>query len=222
MDYNTAHEYFEADDEPFEIINCLFLPEIIDKTLKDCRSFSDVMESYMIHSSYKSISVNPADEIFYDSDGTVLEIIMKMTKEYQEKEIGYIELLRCMLIEIFIATARKIETEKTVVYDDIVRVVVDYVNENYMNKITLAEIANRVNYSLPYVSKVFKENYGMGFEAFLQKTRIEQSCRLLANSDKKIIDVAECVGYNDLKFFSTVFKRFVKMSPREYRRKSLL
>lgn len=218
VDYKTAHEYKQAGNEPLEIINCLFLPDFIDRTLKDCRKFNDVMENYMIHHSYKSIKVNPADKIFFDDDGTVLENLQKMMAEYEKKRIGYIEVIRCMLIEIFVSTVRKIHTEDNEPFDDIVNVVINYVGDNYMNKVTLAEIAGIVNYSMPYISKIFKEKYGITFENYLQKTRIEQSCRLLANTDKKIIDIADCVGYGDLKFFTTVFKRFVKMSPREYRR----
>ena len=48
--------------------------------------------------------------------------------------------------------------------------------------------------------------------------RIEHSCRILANTDKKVIDAAQLVGYDDIKFFGSVFKRFMNMTPSEYRR----
>lgn len=218
IDYNTAHRYEEIGYETFSIINCLFYPGFIDRTLKECRKFSKVLDNYLIHYSYKSINANPANRIFSDEDGSVGYNILRMYSEYEKKKAGYIEVLRCMLIETIIFTMRRIQEENRLVYSSIERYISDYVNENYMKKITLSDIANRLAYSLPYLSKTFRKNSGMTFESFLQKTRIEQSCRLLANTDKKIIDIAECVGYADLKFFSKTFKKFMNMPPREYRR----
>ena len=87
-----------------------------------------------------------------------------------------------------------------------------------MKKITLTEISKNLNYSVPYLSKLFREKYGETFESYLQRTRVGEGCRLLANTDKKVIEIAECVGYGDLKFFSEVFKKYMRVSPREYRR----
>ena len=217
VDYKTVHSYEKTGDEPLQIMNCLFFPGFIDKTLRECRKFNEVMENYLIHYSYKSTNVNPANRIFFDESREVHDLLIKMHGEYINKKIGYIEVLRCLLIEIFICTMRRVQ-EENLIYNSIERYITDYVNENYMKKITLSEIASQLNYSLPYLSKTFKESCGMSFESFLQKTRIEQSCRLLANTDKKIIDIAECVGYTDLKFFTSIFKKFTNMPPREYRK----
>lgn len=123
-----------------------------------------------------------------------------------------------MLIELIIHTMREIQKENELVYSSAERYVMDFVNENYMEKITLGELAAELKYSLPYLSRIFRKSCGMTFENFLQKTRIEQSCRLLANTDKKIIDIAECVGYTDLKFFNVIFKRYMNMTPGKYRK----
>lgn len=218
IDYNTKHSYRQAGYVPIKIINCLFLPDFVDKTLKNCRSFEQVAENYLIHYSYKTVRLNPANQIFFDEDGEVGRLIDKMLSEYIGKEAGYIELLRCMLIEIIISTVRKVKSENTLIYNSIEKYIYDYINDNYMKKITLKEISEQLSYSVPYLSKIFAEKYGMTFESCLQKTRVEQSCRLLANTDKKVIEVAECVGYSDLKFFTEIFKKFMNIPPREYRK----
>ena len=218
IDYNTAHRYEQVGSEVFSIVNCLFYPGFIDRTLRECRKFSEVLDNYLIHYSYRSINANPVNRIFSDDDGSVGHNIMKMYSEYGGKQAGYIEILRCLLIETIIFTMRKLREEDRLVYNNIENYIAGYVNENYMNKITLTELSKKLAYSLPYLSRTFRQSSGMTFESFLQKTRIEQSCRLLANTDKKIIDIAECVGYTDLKFFSKTFKKFMNMSPREYRR----
>ena len=218
IDYDTKHDYRKINNEPFVIVNCLFLPEFIDKTLVKCRRFYDVMNNYLIHHSYKSINLNPVNQIFFDNDNTIGNIIDLMQNEYAQKRTGYEELLRCKLIEIIIFTMRQIQSNDRIAYNSVGRYITEYINDNYMKKITLKDISEKLSYSVPYLSKVFKEECGITFEQFLQKTRIDQSCRLLANTDKKIGDVAECVGYSDIKFFTAVFKRFMKLSPREYRK----
>lgn len=218
VDFNTEHGYTKLNSDVFKIVNCLFLPGFIDKTLNGCQRFSDVMNHYLIHHSYKSININPANRNLYDISGKIGEILEDMQSEYTQKHTGYLELLRCKLIEIIIATMREIQSADRIMYNSIEKFITEYINENYMNKITLKEISAKLNYSVPYLSKMFKEECGITFEQFLQKTRVAQGCRLLANTDKKICDIAECVGYNDTKFFINVFKKNLNMSPREYRK----
>lgn len=216
IDYNTEHSYAQMGDTPLKIINCLFLPDFVDKTLKKCRKFEEVTENYLIHYSSRPVGANPANRIFCDESGEVYRLIEKMLSEYESKNTGYIELLRCMLIQIIINIIRKVQTEKA--FDSVEKYLFDCINNNYMKKITLKEIALELNYSVPYLSRLFREKYGVTFENYLQRVRVEHGCRLLANTDKKVIEIAECVGYSDLKFFSEIFKRFTKLSPREYRK----
>ena len=63
----------------------------------------------------------------------------------------------------------------------------------------------------------FREDMGISFQKYLQKVRIEQSCRLLAETNEKITHIAHNVGYEDIKFFGKVFRDVMNMSPRAYR-----
>lgn len=218
VDYNTEHGYARAGETALKIINCLFLPDFVDKTLKKCRKFEQVTENYLICRSFERTEGNPANRIFSDDDGEVLRLIEKMLDEYSEKKDGYIEILRCLLIEIIINIIRKQRSERTHTGGRAEKYLYEYVNDNYMKKITLTEIAAELNYSAPYLSRLFKEKYGMTFETHLRSVRMKHGCRLLANTDKRVTEIAECVGYGDLGFFSEVFKKFTGLSPREYRR----
>lgn len=218
IDYSTEHGYAQIGDEPLKIINCLFLPDFVDKTLKKCRKFVQVTENYLINRSFEKNGVNTANRIFFDENGEIFALIDKMLREYGEKREGYIEILRCLLIEIIVNITRKVSSERIITYDTPEKYLREYVNDNYMKKITLKEIASELNYSVPYLSNLFSKKYGVTFEKYLRKVRMEQSCRLLANTDKKVIEIAECVGYGDLSFFSEIFKQFTGLSPREYRR----
>ncbi|MBO5269528.1 MAG: helix-turn-helix transcriptional regulator, partial [Clostridia bacterium] len=94
-----------------------------------------------------------------------------------------------------------------------------YVAEHYMEELTLCDLAARLKYSLPYVSKRFKEDTGVNFVRYLQNYRVAQGCRLLVSSDRTVSEIAEMVGYHDVKFFSGLIRRETGLSPSEYRRR---
>ena len=95
----------------------------------------------------------------------------------------------------------------------------EYVRLHYMEPITLSELAGKMNYSLPYLSKRFKDEMGVSFITYLQNCRVMEGCRLLSGSNRTLAEITEMVGYSDVKFFSDMIKRYTGMSPREYRKR---
>lgn len=218
IDYNSKHEYI-TDDESFSVINCLFVPKFIDLSLANCRSFQKLLNNYLIRLSADFSEINPTQIIFFDDDEKIKNILNMLLSEYSKKQPGYLEIMRCGLIEIIIQTVRKTALNDTyTTYKNYSKYIMKYVSENYMKAITLKDIANDLNFSVPYLSTVFKLDTGMGFNKYLQKTRIEESCRLLANTDFKVIEIAEAVGYNDISAFNTVFKNHLGITPRDFRK----
>jgi AraC-type DNA-binding domain-containing proteins len=219
IDYGAYHKYNAIGDAKFIIINILFKPEFIDKTLFNCLSFRDLINNYLIRFSYKSLEKSPTNIIYSDSDKSIYTLIEKLQNEYGKKNPGYLELMRCYLIEIIIQTMRRISREDTnIIYNDYSKYIVNYVEDNYMKQITLTEISSKLKFSLPYICKRFKSDVGMTFNEYLQKKRIEQSCRLIANTDKKFSEISELVGYSDIKFFNQIFKKYLNMTPREFKK----
>ncbi len=219
IDYGAFHKYNAVGDGKFIIINILFKPEFIDKTLFNCLSFRDLINNYLIRFSYKSLEKSPTNIIYSDEDKSIHALVEKLQSEYSKKNPGYLELMRCYLIEIIIQTMRRISKEDTnIIYNDYSKYIIDYIEENYMKQITLTEISAKLQFSLPYICKRFKSDVGITFNEYLQKKRIEQSCRLIANTDKKFNEIAELVGYSDIKFFTQVFKKHLGMTPREFKK----
>lgn len=218
IDYNSYHEYI-ADDNGFYIINCLFIPRFIDPALNGCRSFPKLLNNYLIRFSADFSDVNPAMNIYHDDDGKIKDILFMLLEEYGEKKRGYFEIIRCGLAEIIIRTVRRISAaEKTEKYDVFSKYIIEYIGENYMRSVTLSEIAKKINFSVSYLSKVFKENTGVGFNDYLQKIRVEEACRLLADTNSKVIDIAWTVGYNDISTFNSVFKKHLGITPSMFRK----
>lgn len=106
--------------------------------------------------------------------------------------------------------------------DDEIDRALKYVKENYRKDLTMAEVANRICLNYSYFSLLFKGRTGMNFIDYLKTVRIEKAKELLKNTDYKIYEISEMVGYNNTKHFATTFREFTGISPREYREKIYL
>ena len=81
-------------------------------------------------------------------------------------------------------------------------------------------MAAEVHLNPEYFSRVFKEETGMTFVNFLTDVRLGHSVQMLENTALRVQDVAQAVGYANVSYFSTTFKKKYGMSPYEYRRRS--
>lgn len=93
----------------------------------------------------------------------------------------------------------------------------DYINENYMRDISLDDVAQKVDISSYYLSKLFKEEEGVNFIDYITDLRIKEACRLMDQSTLSIRDIGAKVGYLDPNYFSRAFKKNTGKSPSEYR-----
>lgn len=218
VDYGVRHKYKQIGQMPFVVINCLFLPRLIDETLDRCRSFQELAANYLIKFSYRNLSDQPTRLVYHDHDGHIGRLFTALSKEYNEKRPGHQEMMRCQLIQILIDTMRVLLLPLEPQESDLIQYITNQVERNFMEKLSLKELADKCCYSLAYVSKRFKEERGMTFQHYLQSVRVQESCRLLANTPKKITEIGELVGYSDPKFFNTVFKAHMGMTPRDFKK----
>lgn len=93
-----------------------------------------------------------------------------------------------------------------------------YLTEHYAEKISLDLIAKNMYLSSAYISKIFKEETGEAPINFLIKLRLEQAREQLeANNRKSIKAISTSVGYEDVYYFSKLFKKYYGVSPLNYR-----
>lgn len=100
----------------------------------------------------------------------------------------------------------------------LIYIVYEYVDTHYRDAIKLDDVARAVNLSTTYFCYVFKKETGMTFMDYLIKYRLEKSKRLLAETDLKLYEVAELVGYRDVRHYMKQFKRMYRKRPGEFRR----
>ena len=95
---------------------------------------------------------------------------------------------------------------------------IKYIDENYKNEINMTMVSNYVSMNYSVFSLDFKEYTGKNFVNYLKDIRLQEAKRLLDETDMKIIEIGEAVGYENDKHFLKVFKGAYSVTPSEYRK----
>jgi AraC-like DNA-binding protein len=98
-----------------------------------------------------------------------------------------------------------------------INAVYEFVRNNYHKKISLADVAARVNMSEEYFSRFFSKSLMKSFFTFLNEYRINRACKLLIETEKQVTEICYQVGYESIPFFYRQFKKIKNMPPQTYR-----
>jgi AraC-like DNA-binding protein len=90
---------------------------------------------------------------------------------------------------------------------------VHYIEGHLAEKIAGEEMAQLCSMSPFRFSREFKEAFGMSFREYLVRLRLKEAARLLENPQARVTQVAYAVGFNDMSYFSRMFKRYFGVSP---------
>ncbi len=106
-------------------------------------------------------------------------------------------------------------------YGVLIRKAKAYIGEHYANpELTLRQVANEVALSNNHFCTIFSQETGVTFTEYITMLRIEKAKELLRDQQMRTSDVAASIGYNDPHYFSYLFKKYMDMSPRDYRKQS--
>lgn len=94
----------------------------------------------------------------------------------------------------------------------------EYLDEHFREKIVLEELARNFYVDKYYLTKIFKEAYGVTITAYILSMRITRAKSLLRFTDMTIEEVGAAAGMSDANYFARSFKKTEGMTPREYRR----
>ena len=105
-------------------------------------------------------------------------------------------------------------------YSERLEPVIFYIKENYAYEITLGELAAILPMSEGQFSRVFKQTMKLSPIQYLMRYRILQNCKLLQDTEKKIGEIANLSGFNNISYFNRVFLNTIGCTPKEYRENS--
>lgn len=220
IDINHPHQYqTAAPNEKFTLINCMFMPSFLDRTLANTHRFNDLINRYLLTVNSSRFEHEPTRNIYHDADRKILFLIQQMLREQNDDLCERAEILRSFLSCVMIYLVRNEIPDND--NPDIVSFIKNYVITNYARQISLSEICKDVNYSLSNVSLLFSRYMGMSFRDYLKQVRIKKACELLEKSSKSVAEIANLVGYADPAFFYRIFKEIMNVTPKQYRQNLL-
>lgn len=102
--------------------------------------------------------------------------------------------------------------------DKMVKIIKDFLHENYQRKISLQELSSLTNKSIHYMCRTFSSATGLPPHSYQNQIQIEKAKTLLKNQKKPLCDIALEAGFYDQAHFSKKFKNFTGVSPKKYRK----
>ncbi len=110
------------------------------------------------------------------------------------------------------------EDNKADLQDETCLEMIKYIEENYRDKISITDLEGSLHYSESMLNKKFKESSSMTFNDYLNRYRITRAMEFLRDEDLAISDIAFRCGFSNQKYFSKVFKKYLGLSPSDYRK----
>ena len=99
-----------------------------------------------------------------------------------------------------------------------VAAVLSFVEGHLHEKLDLDMVASAARYSKYHLHRMFTDTVGLTLHGYIQRRRLTEAAKLLASSQRPILDVALTAGYESQQAFASVFKAMYKQTPLEYRR----
>lgn len=103
---------------------------------------------------------------------------------------------------------------------ELVRQALACIDTHYKEAITLDCVSKKIGVSRCHLSRLFNRHTGMSFNTYLNRRRIEAAKEMMATGDMNATEAGFSVGYNDMSYFSRVFKRIEGISPSTFRKTS--
>lgn len=103
-------------------------------------------------------------------------------------------------------------------FPPIIKALLGYIHKEYANEtVNLSDFAQQYQINANYLSNLFHQETGMTYTQYLTQHRLTEAKRWLRDTNLKIYEVCEKVGYRDPAYFSRIFKTFIGMAPGDYR-----
>jgi AraC family L-rhamnose operon transcriptional activator RhaR len=224
INHDIPHQFIANGASELIIYNCVFKLSFFDLPLIDSKLFYEVTYSFLLSLLSNNVPLNtPKATLSEHVTSRVLLLYEEMLFEYSQKEEGYIEILKAELMRLLVLILRALKNERIddkefLERNQLLEKAIAYIHSNFYKEITIEALSMQAFLSQSHFCRLFKEYAGITVKEFTQRTRINEACRLLSATDKKIADIAFEVGYNDIKHFNCVFKKFIGVTPNKYRK----
>ncbi|MBU6135433.1 helix-turn-helix domain-containing protein [Clostridium tertium] len=164
--------------------------------------------------SYTSIVSRAAIE-----KGLAWEVSLTLTDFYFEavEELNTIKDINELFLKMILDYTEHVNKVKMYNYSSAILKCQKYIFEHLYEKISLSILADYSSMNPCYLSHLFKKEVGVSISDYIQKERIEESKKLILSGKKSLVDIYVPLGFIDQSHFSKTFKKFVGITPKEYK-----
>jgi AraC family transcriptional regulator len=161
----------------------------------------------------------------FTNDIAIHQIIQRLLFLFAEghpsKDIFADFMLRELIMRILQAETRKIYSEEMMKVSDDSRLadIIRYIRQNIEKPLTIQELSAKLFMSESNFYRIFKQELGISPIDFINNERIKMAVALLNDPRRKVKDIYTECGFNNLSYFTRLFKRKKNLSPSEYQRK---
>ena len=222
--YTIENNIFKVRANQLLIVSPLTM-HIASYTKKSSRKIISFSTDFVAPVFINHLAKNENPYVFYnDKSKNLLELLDNITKELQSPDIFSKKAAQSYLT-IMLKHILRFPSDSSFFRSDVeihtpVYKLLDYVQSNYQNDISLKDLSDLLGYTPNYISKLFSSTIGMSFKKYLFMQRIKTAESLLLDSNMTITEIAYAVGFNDSNYFSTAFKNKYGITPSEYRKNS--
>ena len=159
-------------------------------------------------------------------DTSIVDCITSVIQEYESKETAYELVIKSCIYKLLAMLIRRHvkkvvsreEYEKTVSHLESLGSVFKYIEENYIDRISMDDLSSMTGLSNYYFCRLFKKVTGKTTSEYINSFRINKAESLLKSSDRNITEIAMATGFNDINYFSRMFKKYKKIAPSSVRK----
>ena len=196
---NQIHYYDTI--TPGEYMIIIFSPEIL------CGFSAEISKSIPDKNFISAAEDSELCEIF-----DKIYPLAKQNNEYGKLRLnGYINIMMSIMLPHFKLKTANIE-RNSAFYG-----IMDFCTHNFTESITLDSVAEKLHLSKYYISHLINRKLGQNFNEYINSLRISEACAFLRETDKKIAEISEEVGFGTIRSFNRSFKQTTGISPAEYR-----
>lgn len=191
----------------------MFRPELLNKKYRDITETENLFKVIIVGTGYNIIREKAENKIFFGE--YIGERVSFIIEELDKKSFGYEGCVKGAVLEIVLRSARSISVEeKSTNIEAVINRIIFYADKYYNEDIKLSQLAEEFEYSASYISECFKEFTGYTFSQYLKTVRMRAAHQMIQdNPEMSVEKIAAFVGYSDIKYFSSVFKTTIGITP---------
>jgi AraC-like DNA-binding protein len=221
---DRVHAYRVGSQDRLVVYNILFTPSLLKAELEAISSFGSFVDFFYVEPFLRN-------EVHFNTRLTLLPkqqlemkgMLERLKSEHNDKNLGYQLLIKTIMIELFVFLSRcysllfnSVQPKR---HAKEIQHILEFIRRHYSQPLTLEQISHFCGLSISAFSSKFKQLTGQSLIDYRNGIRIQAAWEALAESDEKIANISQNVGFEDLSFFNKLFKKKTGLSPGGYRKR---